>query len=358
MPYQNFASSHLTAVDALAAQDLFFAKGWTDGLPIVPPTEERVAAMLAGVGRDPQQSIGALPPSYGEATIEKIAVNAVMAGCLPEYLPVVVTALEAMLVPEFNLYGVQTTTGGRAPLVLVNGPYAQRIGMNGGGMAFGSGNRANATIGRAVRLALVNIGGATPGTVDKSTFGHPGKYTYCFCENEAESPWEPLHVERGFKKDQSAVTVLDAESPHFFSYTGPDPESLLYMLSDTLGGLGNTLIRFMTNELIIAFSPEHARVFAGKGWSKAAIKRRLFETARRPYKELLRAGVAAVVRRGGEDAAPEWLNAGDPERLVPIVKRPEDIMVIVAGGAGVHSAYILPWMTPSVTREITHINRP
>src|SRR4051812_40449555 len=187
--------------DAINA--LYLERGWSDGLPIVPPTAARVEKMLAYCDRPLNEPIGKMAPRYGDATPVRLAANAVMAGCRPEYFPLFMLAIEAMCEEPFNLYGVQATTHPCAPLVIVNGPIAREVGMNGGHNAFGPGNHANATLGRAIRLALLNIGGALPGSGDMSTFGSPSKYSYCVAENEAESPWEPLHAERGFPGDST-----------------------------------------------------------------------------------------------------------------------------------------------------------
>src|SRR5580765_5326773 len=197
-----------------AINDYFYDQGWTDGLPIVPPTRERVKKMLAGMAwRDPAELIAVIPPAMGQATLAKIAANCVMAGCRPEYLPVVVAAIEAVSEPIYGLAHRQTTTHAGAPLILVNGPIVERLRINCGRGLFGPGWRANATIGRALRLVLVNVGGAGP-AVDASQTGHPGKYTFCIAEYEAANPWEPLHVDRGFTKDENVVTLVNTEAPH------------------------------------------------------------------------------------------------------------------------------------------------
>src|SRR6202795_4603694 len=196
--------------DLEIAQEELAAAGLTDGLPVVPPTPARVEQMLKQHGYDPDEVVTALPPAFGAATWKSIAINAVMAGCRPEYLPVVGAAVEALAADEFNLIGVATTTGSATPLVIVNGPIVREIGMNAETNALGPGNRAHATIGRAVHLVLQNIGGAKPGETDMATLGQPGKYTFCFAENEAASPWLPLHVERGFPAAASVVTVVGA----------------------------------------------------------------------------------------------------------------------------------------------------
>lgn len=176
---------------------IFYEKGWTDGLPVIPPTTEAVEAILQGTNREPDEVIGLISPKRAEATVEKIAINAVMAGCFPEHLVVILAAIEAMVDEKFNLYGVQTTTHPCAPLLIINGPIRNKLGINSGYNVFGQGSLANAVIGRAIRLTLLNIGGAVPGTGDKATHGHPGKFTYCIGENEGKNPWQPLHVKKG-----------------------------------------------------------------------------------------------------------------------------------------------------------------
>src|SRR3990172_3997996 len=198
--------------DLWAAQEFFEEKGWSDGLPIIPPTEERVARMLAAVKRAPQDVVGAVPPRWAAATVEKIAINAVMAGCKPEYMPTLIACVEAITDTKLNLYALQATTGGPAVMIIINGPIRQRLNVNGGANALGEGWRANATIGRAVRLIQRNLGGSLPGTTCKATLGWPGKYSTCIAENEAESPWEPLHVQRGLARETSAVTVVSAHT--------------------------------------------------------------------------------------------------------------------------------------------------
>ena len=205
------------AINIGDAIDLMFATGWTDGLPVVPPTEDRVKKFVEYTGQDAGELVAELPPLGGKATVERIAVNAVMAGCLPEHMPVVITAIKAMMDDRFNLRGVMSSTGIHTPLVIVSGPLAKELDINGGYNCFGAGWRANATIGRAVKLALVNLGGAIPGETNKATFGHPGAYTYCVAEDQEINPWEPLHMDVGLEASDSAVTVFPAEAPHNLS---------------------------------------------------------------------------------------------------------------------------------------------
>jgi hypothetical protein len=217
----------------------YFDQGWTDGLPVVPPTRARVDKFVAALGGDAGRVECKVPPRHGSLTREVLAVNMVMAGCKPDFAPVVRAAMLALTAKAFNLNGVQATTHMAAPLLIVNGPVAAAIGMNGGCNAFGSGNRANATIGRALRLVLLNVGGGRPGDLDKSTLGHPGKYTYCVAENEAASPWAPYHVEKGFAPDDSTVFVLAAEPPHSVTnHVADDPEGILDSVASAMSTIG------------------------------------------------------------------------------------------------------------------------
>src|SRR5919199_3431862 len=260
--------------------ELLFASGWTDGLPVIPPTPRNVQHMLTGTTRQPDVLIGRIPPKGGRATVEKIAINAVMAGCKPEYLPVVIAAVEALLDDRCNTRGVQCSTHMASPLVIVNGPIVQELGINGGHNVFGQGWRANATIGRAVKLVLVNIGGARPGLTDKSTLGHPGKYTYCIGENEEESPWEPLHIERGLAPSDSAVTVFGAEAPHNMgNQMQDDPFKLMTCMASLMANLGSNQ-PFVMGESFVVLGPEHAAVCARAGWKKQDVKQFLWDIAR------------------------------------------------------------------------------
>ncbi|HEU4371777.1 MAG TPA: hypothetical protein VFV05_26435 [Methylomirabilota bacterium] len=306
-------------------------RGWTDGLPIVPPTEARVREFLRVTDRDPCEIVGILPPRQGEATVEKLAINAVMAGCRPEYFPVVLAAVEALADPLFNLDSVQATTHPVAPLLVVNGPIARGIGLNSGYNAFGQGFRANVTIGRAVRLVLMNVGGGLPGSGDRATQGSPAKIAYCVAENEADSPWAPLHVETGLPSDTSTVTAFGCEAPHniqdHYSSTGL---GVLLTVAGAMGqaGSNNLLGRGWP---VLSLGPEHAATIARDGYSKQQIKEFLFEHARFP---LARLGAEyrrqQIERHHVVDA---------PDTMVPIVRKPEDITVIVVGGAGKHSSW-------------------
>lgn len=315
--------------------DIFYKNGWTDGLPIIPPTENNVSRMMSEVKRDKYEVIGIIPPKMGRATVEKIAINAVMAGCIPSYLPVIIAAVEAVVDPRYSLYGRQTTTHAGAPLIIVNGPVVKKLLINYGSNVFGPGWRANATIGRALRLILINIGGAIPGEIDSSTHGHPGKFTYCIAEDEDSNPWEPLHVERGYSKDTSTVTVLNAEAPHSIN----DPKStsgysFLTTCASTMATLGGNNI-YRQGEPMLILGPEHARLLAREGWSKYGVKSFIFKNARQPVRMLSKRGMEI-----GKEF-PKWVDLSNDKEMAPIAHRPEDIIIIVAGGTGAKSMCIL-----------------
>lgn len=342
----------LTIEDSLAGLEevnrRFYAAGWTDGLPIAIPTEQKVRAALEFLECNPDSVLGEIPPKRAPATIEKIVINALMAGCKPEYLPVVLTAIQAMLDPKFELDGVQVTTGPHAPLVVVNGPVARELDVNSGHGAFGPGWQSNATIGRAIRLVLMNLGGATPGSVDKSTQGHPSKYTYCIAENEAASPWTPLHVERGFVSETSTVTMIACHNPvNIHDTVSTTARGILTTAADTMTTLGGSKIYRTPGEVFFLLCPEHAIIVAQDGWSKNDVRHFIFEHARRPRGELKRGGMSAR-----ETVLPRWL-ADDDTAMVPLVECASDVQVLVVGGAGRHSSYLITWTASrSVTKAI------
>lgn len=321
---------------------LFYERGWSDGLPIIPPTEERVWRVLQGAKRKPEEVVSLIPPRWAEATIEKIAINAVMAGCLPEHMPVVVAAVEAMVERKFNLYAVQTTTHPCGPLLIINGPIRKQLGINCGYGAFGPGTLANATIGRAIRLILSNVGGATPGKVDKATHGQPGKYTYFIGENEEQSPWEPLSIERGFKPGQSTVTVVAAESPHNVNdHCSISAAGVLTTIAGTLATQGNNNLLYQVGEPLILLGPEHAKTIAKDGYKKKEVKEFIFQKARIPKKAFSEENQKNRFVHFPEDA------------LIPVTSKPENMMVLVAGGSGKHSMTIPTFgNTLSVTKLI------
>lgn len=326
----------------------YYRRGWTDGLPIIPPTEERVLRMLEGTARDSGEVLGRIPPRWGEATVEKVATNAVMAGCLPAYMPVLLTAVEAMLEPTFNLYGIQATTHPVSPLLILNGPLVEELEVNSGYNAFGPGWRANASIGRAIRLILLNIGGGLPGNGDRSTQGSPAKYSYCLAENERRNPWTPLHVDRGFPPDVSTVTVWGGEGPHNVNdHVSKTAINILSTVADTAATMGMNNLYLNDTEMLIVLGPEHAATIAEDGWTKEDVQKFLFDQARVPLKRAKRGGM------WGMQAWPKWLSTSDDDTAIPIVRRWEDILVVVAGGAGKHSSCVPTFgATRCVTRAV------
>lgn len=338
--------------------EFMFDQGFSDGLPLVPPTPERVLRMLAGTHRDAQDVVTVVPPNMAPATVEKIAINAVMAGCRPEYLPVVIAAVEAVCTDEFNIHGVTATTMGAAPVMVVNGPIRHRIGMNMKLGALGTGSRANATIGRAVRLVIRNVGGARPGGVDRSTLSSPLKFTMCFAEWEEGSPWPPLHVERGFSAEDSVVTV-------FAMTSGPvlivDQESRgADQIAGSLGlGLEGAIlskIHRMPMDALLVVCPEHVRTLTSEGpYSKERLRERIQEVTSRPLKEMVANEVsgAGIPRATADRMPPEQLEA-----LAPKFASAQNIHIVVAGSeAGKFSAAFHGWVTGpagsvSVSRKI------
>ncbi len=314
--------------------ELAVERRWTDGLLVAPPTERQVGRIIDYLGREPQEVVGVVGPRDGLATIEQIAINCAMAGCEPAHVPVVVAALEAMLEPEFNLHGVQSTTNPCAPLVVVNGPLAAELGFNSGAGAFGGGSRANACVGRAVRLILWNIGGGIPGETDMSAQGQPAKYLFCVAENEAESPWEPLSVERGLPPGQNAVTVFACQSPDPLFVPGT-AERILRVIATTLPTPGVNMFH-TAGQFLLAFGPKPAHELARAGYGRAAVKRWVWEHARYEVGWLRRSGVL-VAGEGhmtlwghGEPDPPDLSALPDDARL-PMVRGPEMIHVAVVG---------------------------
>ena len=337
------AEDDFDAVNALMRE-----KGWSDGLPIVPPTEARVAAMLEYCDRPWAQPIAKIPPRWGEATPLRLAANAVMAGCQPRYFPLYMLAIEAMCEEPLNLYGVQATTHLCAPLVIVNGPVARELDINCGHNAFGPGHHANATIGRAIRLALLNIGGAIPALGDMSTFGSPAKYSYLVAENEAESPWEPLHVERGLPAEASAVTVIGAECPHNVNdHESLTAEGVMMTIAGTMGIAGVNDIYYQAQPLVI-MGPEHAKMVAA-GFTKSEAKRFIQQHAHVAVGKLSRENIDRRVKITFK----ERLANPKPDDVLYAVQRPEDLLIAVIGGAGKHSAYVPTFgATLPVTRAL------
>ncbi len=311
-----------------------YERGWSDGLPLVPPTDVRVYRMLQGTTRKPDDVVGVIPPDLVECTVEKVAINAVMAGCKPEYLPVVLATVEAACEEKFCMHGLLATTWFSSPMVIVNGPIAKRIGMNSGMNALGQGNRANATIGRALQLVIRNVGGGKPGGIDRSTLGNPGKYTFCFAEKEEESPWESLATERGVEDGKSAVSLFAADGVQgVFDQQSRTPESLSHTFAACLRGVAHPKIA-MACDVFIVVAPEHGRVFRDAGWSKHKLKEELGELLRFPGKEMIR----------GAGGIAEGLPAHFEDIDIPKF-RPDGINIVYAGGgAGLFSAIISGWL--------------
>jgi len=322
----------LRALDGAGFDELeeMFERGWTDGLPVVPPTTERVRATLGG--HDPDELLGEMAPALARVTLERVAACAVLAGCRPEYFPVVVAAVQAVLEPSFNVGGQAVTTQPCGQVVVVNGPVRDAIGLNGSVGALGPGWRANMTIGRALRLVISLTGGGFPGRLDRSTLGNPGKIGLCFAEDEEVSPWEPLHVSRGFPADRSVVTVFGADAPLSISdHRSTGPLALARVLGEAAGATWSPSWWPLGGTSLFAVCPEHARSFAQWGWDKARVRSELFASVRRPASAL----------RWGETTS--LVGAADDDQLVGKWSSPEDIVLVVAGGeAGRFSAVFGP----------------
>lgn len=326
-------------VDVGSDEDLWeacHARGWTDGLPVVPPTPGRVLRMLHGTSRDPADILGVVAPDLVDCTVEKVAVNAVMAGCRPEYLPVVLTAVEAALTPEFNWHGLAATTYFSGPVIIVNGPIVDRVGLNSGINALGQGHRANATIGRALNLTLRNVGGARPGEIDRATLGNPGKLSFCLAEREADSPWPALAASRGIADGESAVTLFAGEGPRgVVDQLSRTPQSLCRSLAWALRTVAHPKL-ILGFDAILVISPEHARVFRESQWDRDRVLAELHELLLLPAEELARGA------DGCAEGLPEAVTA--QARRLPKFK-PDGLLLMHAGGdAGLFSAVIGGWV--------------
>ncbi len=330
--------------------EVCFEHGWTDGLPVVPPTDARIIRMLQGTRREPQEVIGKVPPNLSPITVEKVAINAVMAGCKPEYVPVVLAALEAALEPIFTMHGLLCTTCFSSPIIVVNGPITKKIGMNWGMNVLGQGNRANATIGRALQLIIRNVGGGVPGDLDRSTLGGPGKYTFCFAEDEyTDEDWEPLSVSRGFSKGTDTVTLFQGDGIQgFIDQRSRTPEEITKSLAMSLLAVGHPKLAEFTNAMLV-LSPEHHGIYKDAGWDRARITDELHAAMLRPGSELVQGaqgvGEGIVESRAGEMVRKFW---------------PEGLLIVRAGGqAGLYSAICAGWTggrfrdeSQAVTKEI------
>ena len=334
-------SSRHPVADPGEAIEYCFAQGWTDGLPVVPPTLDRVEAMLAAAQLDPACEIAHIAHRDVSVSAEKVAINAVLAGCLPAYMPVVVAAVEAIGDPRWSYHGPGTSTAGAGVLIVVNGPAARELDVNAGDNLFGPGWRANLTIGRAVRLVLRNVCGSMPGFLDRGTLGHPGKLSYVIAENEAESPWTPLHVERGLQADQSAVTVMAAEAPHqFYNQLSRTAVGVLTTLADDMRISGNVMGQ---TQYLLVLAGEHMRTIAADGWDKARIREFVFAHTQNSHAHLKR-----TERMAGA------ILPGDETRMRPLVGSPDDILVVASGGrAGAFSAYVPGWGSARASQAVT-----
>lgn len=321
-------------VSPRAFMDFAIAQGWSDGLPMIPPTEDLVAEMVAGAGLPADHVVCRVAPSEAPATVEKIAANAVMAGCLPEYMPVIIAALRAMEHPRFNLAGAQATTHPVAPFVFVNGPIRQRIGLNCGSGALGQGTRANATIGRALRLVMIALGRGVPGKTDMATLGSPCKFTFCAGENEEQSPWEPLHVEKGFAASDSTVLLHAAEGPHNIQeHASLTPDDLLKVFASTINTLGNNNFG-LCGEIMVLFSPEHATIVTKTGMSKDDVRVELHRRMRQRFD-----GMGQRLRDWYRGHRPST-DVGPEVEDISYLDDPSQILIGVCGGAGLHSVVI------------------
>ncbi|APE43874.1 thiol-disulfide oxidoreductase [Sulfitobacter alexandrii] len=329
--------------------EFLFDQGFSDGLPLVPPTPERVMRMLSGTHRDPQDVIAVVPPNMGEATVEKIAINAAMAGCKPEYLPVVIAGVEAVCTDDFNIHGVTATTMGAAPVMVVNGPIRERIGMNMGLGALGAGNRANATIGRALRMVVRNVGGASTGGVERSTLGNPMKFTMCFAEWEERAPWEPLHVERGFARDESVVTVfaMTGGPVHIVDQTSRTPGQISGSLGMGLEGVFLPKMHNLPIDALLVVCPEHIDTLMRDGpWDKDRLRDRIQEVTARPLRDMV---ADANSGAGIPPEAAAQMDAAALDRLAPKFAGKEFIHIVVAGSdAGKFSSAFHGWATGEV----------
>ena len=320
--------------DPAALQNYFEREGWTDGLPILPPTPALVEEMVRASGMAPEAAVAPVAPSFATASVEKVAINAVMAGCRPDYMPVVLAAVRAIAEPEFNLAGVQATTHPVAPLVMVNGPIRQRIGLNCAGNVLGQGFRANATIGRALRLVMMNIGQGIPGKSDMATHGTPCKFSYCGGENEERSPWAPYHVEHGMHPDESSVLVHAAEAPHNVNdHASRNADELLLMIAEVMMSVGANNLS-SGGEMLVVIGPEHAALLARDGLGKDDVRRELHRRTRIAL-ERISAG-----NREWYKTKRTTFNVAPDATHIPYLDDPSQIRIMVSGGQGLHSLVI------------------
>jgi len=341
------AARKIDYVDSADPVEVCYERGWTDGLPVTPPTDERVLGMLKGTTRRPDEVVGKVPPFLAGCTVEKVAINAVMAGCKPSFMPVLLAALEAALEPVFTLHGLLATTYFSGPIIIVNGPIARKIGMNSGLNALGQGNRANATIGRALNLIVLNVGGGRPGEADRATLGAPSKFTLCFAEDESDPEWEPLSVARGLPRGASAVTLFQGHGPEaFVDQKSRTSEALTRSFASSLVKIGHPKL-VQSARAILVLSPEHYAIYREAGWNRRKIERALYEATIRPGAELV----------AGADGVGEGVPASRAGERVP--KFHEDgLMVVRAGGpAGLFSAILPGWLAGRDRLELQPVTK-
>jgi hypothetical protein len=341
-------SRRIELADRDDEMELLFDRGLTDGLPVVPPTEERVLRMLTGTIRPADEIVAVVPPDLVEVTVEKIAINAVMAGCKPEYLPWVIAAIEAVCNDEFNIHGVLATTMPVGPVIICNGPGTRAIGMNSGVNVLGQGNRANSTIGRAVQLVVRNVGGGRPGGVDRAAHGNPGKVGFCFPEDEVNSPWTSLAVSRGFAATDDTVTVFAGEGPRcIVDQLAREPEHLATSIAACLRTVHHPKLP-LAFDVILVLGPEHARVFADAGWDRERVIAELHARLQLPGREIVRGA------GGMAEGVPESLADATLPKF-----RPNGILLVHAGGgAGLFSMSIAGWANGDIgSQPVTRIVR-
>lgn len=336
----------LSAANEAEALELLHDSGCTDGLPVVIPTADRVARLVLASGLDADIELGAMGPGGGSTTIEKVATNAVMAGCIPDYMSVIVAAIRAMLQPDFDLGEMQSTTHCTAPLMIVNGPVVEHCGIAGGFGALGPGHRANASIGRAVRLCMMNIGDALPGVSDMALLGQPGKFSFCLAEAEGSSPWEPLSESLGYAANESVVTILGAEAPHsvLFQNDGDNPDSperLLRALAAAIANTGSNNANFSAGSVAVALNPEHAQVLGDAGLARSDVQVELHRLA---------VNTRGHIRSLNTGFVPD----GADDDLIPAVRRSGDIVVFIAGGSGLYSAVFPSWAAGAHRNAVVH----
>ncbi len=341
-------STTVTTASVHDAIEYFYGKPWSDGMPVIPPTEELVATMLKGTRRDANEQIGLVPPNFEALTVRRIAEHAVMAGAKPEYMPVIIGAMQAVLEEKLNMHGVQTTIHGAAPLLIVNGPYARQIGINGGRGCFGPGFRANTTIGRTVRLILYNVGGGYP-SASFSCFGAAIRYAYCISENDAENPWEPLSVTRGFKAEDNVITAVQCDSPQLVhDDANDDPQRLHVSTTDSMSSFGG-MNAYRATDMVVALAPDIADNFAKAGMSKSDVHKLLIEKAGKRVGDTKRGGLWRIERLN------RYVTKVDPDDdncWIPTIQEPSRLFLIVAGGRpGATTAVMHGWN--ETTRGVT-----